>query len=160
MYSILTSSSVNSIHNSACLRFRSRAHKNSHNESLTWSIKKASQPGGSVSIYCAPVCPSQRTISALWRRLVATLTYLGLVQHSSMCNPCLLENRFLQLYLGQIREEPILLKRVGLFHWQSRFERYCVENDGQRVERVSVGSFCRWGPLKSSCVYCIVILCS
>lgn len=136
MYSVLRLNPINSIHNSACLRFHSRTHKNSHNQSLTWSIKKASQPGGSVSIYFAPVCPSQRTVSALWRRLIATLTYLGIVQHSSMRSPGLLEIRFLQLYLGLIRKEPILLKRMGLFHWQSRFERYCVDDDGQRFERV------------------------
>ena len=52
-----------------------------------------------------------------------------------MRSPGLLEIRFLQLYLGLIRKEPILLKRMGLFHWQSRFERYCVDDDGQRFER-------------------------
>lgn len=116
----------------------SRAHKNSHNQSLTWSTKKASQPGGSVSTYCAPVCPSQRTVSALWRGLEATLTYLGLVQHSLMRDPSLLGNKFSQLYFDLIREGPILPRRMGLFTGSLSLKDtvYGVEDDGRPVERV------------------------
>ena len=101
------------------LSFHTRAHKISHTQSLTWSLSSGVE-GFTTRWICFNLLRAGLPQSTDRIRIVGlkpTLTYLGLVQHSSVRSPSQLGNKFFTVVFGPDKGGADTARANGLIYW-------------------------------------------